>query len=698
MDLTKLSNEDLQAIQSGNMSAVSTAGLQMLAAASPATASSAPAPAPQFQASPTGSRVDRFLANLPDIQGTGPGRLIQGAAMLPMGAVQSVARLVGAPDQVGEAVQQTENLRKRQGSTGFDWWQTAGAVASPANLALARVLPLASGGMNALKLGGIGATAGGVSGALTPISNAENFGETKAMNTALGALLGGAITPVATRAVEAVMRSPIVNRAAESIAGAFGRAPAAQPNISAQVDQAIKKAFADIRQDPLTLSGPQMQALRDQAANALRQGKSLDVAAVMRSEDFKALGIPYMLGQVTRDPMQWANEQNLRGVAGAGQPIASRLSEQRRAMGDMLRRYSGGATERADAGSQFIGTLDALDERLGNGVRALYNTARQSAQKDLDIPLTGFAQDVAQIVSEFGDAVPSGVRNQIRDLGLLSGRQLRTFTLEDADKLSKVINKNYSNDPPVKAATDAMRAALKRAVEASVPNADNPYVPAVQAAAERFALRDAVPALKAATQSGANEDTFVRQFIIQGGPTEVRRLAELLKRNDPAAFDQARQQVAAYLERAAFGQNLAGDKNIAPERFAGALDSLGTARLKAFFAPEEIDSLRRLGRVAAYITSEPAGSAPNRSGTASALANLLTGMGSRIPGVGMAATAGKAISNAVVTPIAQARQVDRALGGVIPTTAASLTAEQQRLIRALITPGVIGASGATARD
>jgi len=698
MDLTKLSNEDLQAIQSGNMSAVSTAGLQMLAAASPATASSAPAPAPQFQASPTGSRVDRFLANLPDIQGTGPGRLIQGAAMLPMGAVQSVARLVGAPDRVGEAVQQTENLRERQGSTGFDWWQTAGAVASPANLALARALPAISGGMSALKLGGIGATAGGVSGALTPISNAENFGETKAMNTALGALLGGAITPVATRAGEAVLRSPIVNRAADSIAGAFGRSPAAQPNISAQVDQAIKQAFADIRQDPLTLSATQMQALRDQAENALRQGKSLDVAAVMRSEDFKALGIPYMLGQVTRDPMQWANEQNLRGVAGAGQPIASRLSEQRRAMGDMLRRYSGGATERADAGSQFIGTLDALDERLGDNVRALYNTARQSAQKDLDIPLTGFAQDVAQIVSEFGDAVPSGVRNQIRDLGLLSGRQLRTFTLEDADKLSKVINKNYSNDPPVKAATDAMRAALKRAVEASVPNADNPYFPAVRAAAERFALRDAVPALKAATQSGANEDTFVRQFIIQGRPTEVRRLAELLQKNDPAAFDQARQQVAAYLERAAFGQNLAGDKNIAPERFAGALDSLGTARLKAFFAPEEIDSLRRLGRVAAYITSEPAGSAPNRSGTASAFANLLTGMGSRIPGVGMAATAGKAISNAVVTPIAQARQVDRALGGVIPTTAAPLTAEQQRMLRALITPGVIGASGATARD
>lgn len=642
--------------------------------------------------------VVRRVANLPDIQGTGPGRLIQGAAMLPMGAVQNVARTVGAPDRVGEVVQQTDNLRARQGSEGFDWWQAAGAIASPANLALARALPMATAGMSALRLGGAGALAGGAGGALTPVSNAENFGETKANQTVMGALTGGLLTPAATRAGEALARSPMVNRAAESIAGAFGRSPASSigtnATISQQVDKAIKDAFSEIRQDPATLNVVQLDALRKSALDAMRRGKKLDLAAVMRSEDFKALGIPYTLGQVTRDPMQWANEQNLRGIAGAGEPITQRLMTQRRSLGDILRGFSQGATERADAGTQFISTLDALDEKMGDNVRALYKTARQSAQKDLDIPLTGFAQDVAQIVSDFGDKVPSGVMNKVRELGLMSGRQLRTFTLEDADKLSKVINANYSNDPATNAALDAFRRSLKQTVESAVPNADNPFFPAVRAAAERFALRDQVPALKAAALGGANEDTFVRQFVIQGRPTDVRNLADLLKRTDPDAFNQARQQVAAFIERAAFGQNPAGDKNIAAERLAAALDSLGTARLKAFFSPDEIDRLRKVSRVAAYIVSEPAGSAPNRSNSAAAMANVLTGMGSRIPGASTAVTATKALGNAVVTPVVQSRQVNRALSGTIPQTDAPLTAEQQRLLKLLITPGVIGASAA----
>jgi hypothetical protein len=684
MDLSKLSNEDLQAIQSGNMSAVSTAGLQVIAGA--AQPRSAVQPSSTFRASPTGSRVDQFLANRPDIQGSGLARLIQGAGLLPMGVTQLGAKAVGAPDRAGEVIQQTETLRNRQGSDGIDWWQTAGAVLSPANLALARALPAVTSGMSALRLGGAGAAAGGASGALTPVSSADDFVGSKVTQTLAGTLLGGATAPVAARAGEAVSRA--INR----------RTPPAPAAIASQVDQAIKQAFADIRQDPSTLSIVQLDQLRKAAADSLRQGKKLDLAAALRADDFNALGIPFTRGQITRDPMQWADEQNLRGIAGVGRPITTRLMDQRRAMGDILRNQSRGAVERADAGTQFIGTLDALDEQLGNNVRGLYAAARQSAQKDLDIPLAGFSQDVAQIVSDFGDKVPSGVMNKVRDLGLMSGRQLRTFTLDDADKLSKVINANYSNDPATNASLDAFRRALKATVEASVPNADNPFFPAVRAAAERFALRDAVPALKAATKAGANEDSFVRQFIIQGRPTEVRNLADLLRKNDPAAFDQARQQVAAFIERAAFGQNLAGDKAIAPERLAGALDSIGTARLKAFFKPEEIDQFRRLGRVAAYIGSEPAGSAPNRSNTAAAMANAITGMGGRIPGVGMVTTAGKALSNAVVSPVVQARQVDRALSGVVPAATAPLTEQQQRLLRALIVPGVIGATGAASLD
>jgi hypothetical protein len=66
--------------------------------------------------------------------------------------------------------------------------------------------------------------------------------------------------------------------------------------------------------------------LRKQVVDALSQGKKLDAAAALRAKDFAAEKITPTQGWITRDPMQFAAEQNVKGVKGAGESslIASR--------------------------------------------------------------------------------------------------------------------------------------------------------------------------------------------------------------------------------------------------------------------------------------------------------------------------------------------------------------------------------------
>jgi hypothetical protein len=615
----------------------------------------------------------RALSAVSSVGGLAPNRVSQ--------FFDSEAARVDALNTANE--QQYQSARQASGQTGFDGGRILGNIASPVNAAVALAAPI-RGGLTLAQLAGRGAAAGAIGGAVQPINDPaaqQNFGAEKAAQAALGAVTGAIVSPAISRGAEALTRR--IARPGVAAAGA---------QATRQVDDEVARALREINQTPESI-GPQVLAgIRRQAAEALRAGKKLDTAAIMRAADFESLGIKPTLGQVTRDPMQFAREQNLRGIDGVGERITARLIEQRRAMGDTMRGFSGGATERADAGQSIIDALKATDDQMGKKITGLYSTARASAKADLDIPLQGFAQDVADVLDRFGDKVPSGVMNQVRSLGLLGGTQKRIFTLADADRLSKVINDNVGNDPATNAALTAIRQSLKRTVEGAVPSADNPFAPAVRAAAERFQLRDAIPALQAAAKGGVNEDAFVRQYVLQSRPTEVRKMAELLAKESPEALTQARQQMGAFLERAAFGTNLAGDRAFAPERFAAALDSLGSARMKAFFSPKQISQLRSLARVGAYIGSEPTAAAVNRSNTAGAGANILAKVLGSVPGFGAA----RSIATSIGQPVVNNRRVVEALSAQIPQAAAELTPEQARLLARIAGPLIVGSGVAGA--
>lgn len=424
------------------------------------------------------------------------------------------------------------------------------------------------------------------------------------------------------------------------------RAPLTAPNIPLAAEEAVAKVTKESGQTQPLTSGrftvktttqgevpaptTAQQADAQAVAKALQRDPTIDPKALARAQDFRELGMDPTLGQITRDAAQYSRERNIRGAQGIGEPLMARLNTQNNQLQEHLNALRGQPMEKQQAGAMLDSALKTIDDNLSSEVSGAYKAARESAGKDLDVPLQGIAQRYAKVLKDFGNDVPSGVRNHADELGLMTGTQRKVFTLEDADNLLKVINKNVSaTDTSRNAALSELRSAVKEAV-LSADTKGGPFAPAVALAKQRFDLLDAIPALKSVTQGKVDPDDFVRRFIINGKTGDVNELATLLKNQAPEAYQEARNQLGNELNRKAFGTNTAGDKQFTPERFNEALNNIGTKKLAAFFTPDEISTLQRVGRVGAYIQSPPSNHTVNASNTAVALANTVT---ARLPGM-----------------------------------------------------------------
>lgn len=638
------------------------------------------------------SQFERLLAKItiPESVNWGLNRargFAMGAADPSVGLVQIGANIVGQGDSVNQAITDKEQAyeaeRRGVGSEGFDFARLSGNVASPVNLAASGVaIPETVAGR-----AGYGAAMGLAGGLSQPVTDAptDGYWGNKAIQGAAGAVLGAGMAPAVGKMGDMVARA-IERNSPQAQA-------AAQAAITQRTNDTIDRALAEVGQNINDLPQSVVQSLRTQVADALQQGKQLDPAAILRKQDFDAAGIPALAGQVNRDPMQFARELNLRGVQNVGEPIAARLNEQNRVLQQSIGAFQDGANQDAYvAGNQIATSLAGTDEMLRKHVSGLYDIARQSAGKDLDVPLTGLAQDYARILGDFGDNIPASIRSKFAALGLdpaNPSNQKQLFTIEGADSLLKTINKNDPGgmNKPMTTALGELRHAVKQAV-VGADASGGPYAPAVAAAAKRFRLQDAVPALKAAADGTVAPDDFIRRFVLNGKVEELQGMAKVLKATDPDAYGQARAQIGAHLNRAAFGENATGDKVFSAERFNKAIRTIGASKMAAFFTPAEIDQIKVLGRVGAYIHQAPPGAAVNSSNTASAMMNLA----GRIPGMPAVVSVAQAAKGAINNRAA----VNTALNAKPSVTAAPppiISDEARNRLSQLIGVGAFGAGG-----
>jgi hypothetical protein len=572
-----------------------------------------------------------------------------------------------------------------QKDPGTDWMRTIGNVISPANAAIARVLPGAGTTIPArAATGAAGGTLAALAQPVVTDGSGSDFAAKKAAQVGLGAVTGGIAAPVL---------GAITDRAAQWFANMAASRSAARPPNATDVEQIARTVANDTGQRWEDL-GPQMQAqMRTQVAQSLQAaGGRQDPAALARLRDFQAEGMQPTLGQITRDPRQFANEMNLRQLPDTGDPLLQRMQQQGVQLQDKLGTYGQGAAQDYRAGNELMAPLRAYDQKLSTDVRAAYQAARASAGKDQELPLQGLAQDAADVLDNYGDKVPSGVVNQLRKYGILPGQEgnsapRKLFTVEEADKLLKVINSSGSaTDDATNAALSQLRGAVKNAV--TQPGADDVFAPARKLAAQRFALHDSVDALADVAKGRASPDTFVNRYLINADTDQTKQLAGILRDQSPDAFQQARAQIGAKLGRAAFGENVAGDKAFSVERYAKALNDLGDDKLAAFFSPQEVEQLHRLGRVAAYINQAPNKAPVNTSGNWAALMNIA----GRIPGLGPA----MGVLRAGAQNFEQGRGVQRALAAEVPVQPAQVDPAAVRRLSDLLTAGGVTTGAVTA--
>lgn len=572
-----------------------------------------------------------------------------------------------------------EAARTAVGQDGIDGMRLMGNVVSPVNLTLGKVAPVGKVGTGVKVLAAKGAAAGAMGAATQPVMGDDFLGE-KAGQVLTGAVTGGVLTPVLTKASESVAR--LVRDRVRN--GAITQTP---DQIAYEIKASLARDDIDVGQIPKAV----MDKLTGEVQQALKQGKKLDAPALLRKMDFDRAGIKPTLGQLTRDPSQFTQERNMRGIQGVGEPLANRFNEQATAITGKFRQATGGAPDNFTAGQSLIESLKAKDEQMVSGVRAAYKAFKDSTGKDLDVPLTGLAQDYAKTLRDFGQTIPGAVRGQFEELGLLTGKQLKTLSIDDAEGLIKVINKNYNPmDKAQSAALDELRGAVQRSITDVADSGGGEAAKLAQAAraaaAKRFGTIDSTPALKAAINS-AEPDDFVKKFVVNGKVREINALAQLV---GPEGQNTMRQQMMRHLQNKAFGANAAGDGAGSQASLNAELNSIGRNKLAALLGPEATDDLFSLGRVMAYIQQQPAGSAVNNSNTGAAVASLLGKVGGTVKGAPY-------INDFVVKPLqgfSDRAAVSNALTGQLPAQASQLDPNTVNALARLIGPVPVAAGAA----
>lgn len=623
---------------------------------------------------------------------------------LPRPDVASVDRIVNTADA------ERQQSRQLAGNDGFDGSRMVGNIVNPVNLvggwsaAAAKTLP---------QLALRGAQAGAIGAATQPVvGDTTDFWSQKAGQAATGALAGAVATPLLSKGLEAA--GTAVKAGANMLQRGAAKAAATPERINVTVTNVLNSAGVS----PADITDAMRESIRTQVQQALAAGQKLDPKALLRQAQAEAVGLTddaaLTLGQRTREPMQFAREQNLSGInlqgpQGAGNPLSTRFAEQNKRLGQVFE-PANGAGDPLAAGQTMMATLQAANETADANVRAAYGAFRSATGRDLEVPLQGLAQDYAATLRDFGDTIPSAIRNQFEALGLLGGTQRRGMDITEAERLIKLINVHYDpGNKAQRAGLDQLRNGLQRAVTEAADVADNGAgaeaaqlaSEARQTAAGVFQARKDAPAL-AAAQADKAPDRFVQQYLIGAPVRDVQALAPYLQQN-PEAWQQARAQIAETLRRAAFGENLSGDKVFAPERYATALRQLGPQRLEVFFTPQEMVRLNLVGKVASDTLSTPAGAqrAVNYSNTGAANANNVLSVLSKISESPLMRNLPGARSLAnQVGEIKTEREIGRALSQQAPKPSAELSPEALRALRLLLPPGAVGlgaAVGSTAQ-
>mgnify|MGYP000482251316 CR=1 FL=1 len=616
--------------------------------------------------------------------------------------------VAGVDNIVKDANSEYDASRKMAGRDGLDIARLGGNLLNPAN----RIVPMGAAS-SALQIGGRAAAQGAISGSLQPTTDTDNFWQQKALQTGIGAAggaAGGLAADKLMRGVGDAFASMRARPGFPQLLGGPGAAIPAEAHAQALLANAAQQQGIDLAVIPKAI----LDDVKANVVSALKQGKAPDVSTLARVAEGKAvLGADagLMTGQASRDPQLFARELDLRGIQGAGKPIADRLALQnQRLIGAVGKQGAAGAPDAYDAGATAIKSLQALDDSLSKDVTAAYGKFRLSGGATLDVPMQPIAQRLGEVLDTYGkENLPAAVLSKLESYGLMGGKQTKVFDLLEADKLIKTINANFD---PMKAPQTGALGAIRKGISEGIDLADAQTQGATGPAADllreaiskakaRFSLHEAVPALEAAAKDRGTQEAFVRNFITSksAGVDTVGGLVKLLS---PEALDAVKRNVlSTILERAAPGAGRGSDAaKFSQAGFRTALDQIGDRKLSMLFGADGLAQLRQIGRVAEWIQAQPAGSAVNNSNTGAAVMNLIQGLAGRggpVMNKVMSLPGANLVKNSLTQSLDESAVRGSLLGSTAPKSA-QLAPEEVNALRRFIpvTGGLLGGSAASA--
>jgi hypothetical protein len=479
-----------------------------------------------------------------------------------------------------------------------------------------------------------GGKIGAALGATAPVEpDADNFWLRKLGQTGLSAAAGFLAPPVVEGLIHGA--SAVVNKLANVGRGLVGTATGktTPQTIEAQLEIEFKRGGVDWK----AVSQETRNAIVGEIQKALKAGGKLDQKAIERMAAFEKTGIQPTVGQVTRDPAQYALEQNLSKTE-AGAKLAERFGRQNTQLIERVERTRAGTgakgADQYEAGKLVTQAAKAKDEGQKAAVTAAYDKARNLAGVEADVPLEPIAQRLGDVMEEIGtENIPAAVMNRLKDFGLLDGKQTRVFNVREAEKLRKLIGNNM---PRQNTPADAALTQILKAVDDSVNSlatsgnkigaeAATAFGDARQLAAGRFGAIDKNPLLQnvlgKSGQPAAAEDV-VEKFVVRGGIDEV---ANTLKQLPTNARSEVRAAVIDWIKGRAIPP-AGGDTAIFSQAgFNRALETIGERKLRLIFAgdKEGAQMLQALAKVSSYMQKPPVSSGVNYSNSATTFIDFL---------------------------------------------------------------------------
>lgn len=601
--------------------------------------------------------------------------------------------------------------RGRGPNAGIDLMRAAGATAA--------TMPLTGGlayGAQALGVGGkllgrmgVGAAQGAAQGALTYVPE----GQSGAAQAGLGAIAGG-MAPVLSDAIGYVASKGLQ----------FGRAQARK--LAASPESIVAELEPVLEQQGIKwgeLSAEVRKGMLDQARRQLTiEGALSPEALARRVEMDDVLGVAGPTrAQVTRNPSEWTWERNTQKAPEIGEPLTARYHAQLQRLQDRAREITGGTGGRApndyQAGASAVDAVQRKMKDYGRVVDDLYDVYRESGAGRIQVNASPIADELGKLIEDYGKSnIHPDVKDALREFGMLGGKQTKVLTVDEAEKLRRLIGNNV--DPKTPAQQKAMLK-LRGAIDEAVLATDDGGIPALQAArsaaASRFAMRDSADSVSAAAD-GIEPDRFFQKFVLNGKVKDLRGLKTALNttatgESVPAGFHEPQGAQAwkdlkgRVVEYAAGKASAAGNRDFNGKAFRNALKEIGDERLKVIFDADELAQIRKLDRVAWDLTVEPNLSAVNRSNTAAAGAQYLMDASRAVPALAEVVTkvpfVGKIAAGAWQTgnQVARNAEMRRRVGSALMGDAFSDNpgnqkySELARLIAGRINPYVTGASG-----